>query len=205
MAATEHRDSDREVPQPMTSFNAGSYQIERTTGVCQVTGRKLEPGETYVAVLIEQGDALERVDLSLEAWERGEGPEPIFSFWKTTAPDEKKPLFVDDEVLMNLLRRLADAEQPQRIAFRFVLMLILMRKKLLRYDRTETRTVTDAAGHAVEQQWWILTPKLDLTKGPMGKWNESETLEVLDPQIGEPEIREVTEQLGQILNAELEA
>ena len=105
---------------------------------------------------------------------------------------------------MNLLRRLADADQPQRIAFRFVLMLILMRKKLLRYDRTEHRPIDDGtdASQPPTAEWWIVTPKADLSKGPLGKWSD-ETIEVLDPGLDDDQIKQVTDQLGEVLNAEL--
>ena len=38
-----------------------------------------------------------------------------------------------------LVQQDADADAPDRLAFRFVLALILMRKKMVRYDRTELR------------------------------------------------------------------
>ncbi|MAE62245.1 MAG: hypothetical protein CMJ49_12930 [Planctomycetaceae bacterium] len=187
----------------MSQFNAPAYDIERPTGQCALTGKALEPRETYIATLVEDGDALQRVDVCREAWEGGQRPEHLFSYWQATVPEpnEKKKLFVDDEVLMNLLERLADAEQPQRIAFRFVLTLILMRKKLLRYDETEKRA--DGGDEEEVQEWWRLKPKLDLSKGPMGKWDEDRTIEVLDPRLDEAGIRQVTDQLSEILQAEL--
>jgi len=191
----------------MNQFNTTSYDVARPTGQCAITGATLSPGETYIATLVEEGDALRRLDIGLEAWERGDRPQGLFSFWRTVAPEpqEKKKLFVDDAVLMNLLQRLADADQPQRLAFRFVLTLILMRKKLLRYDGTERRTVEpETPGDQPDtQDWWLLTPKLDLAKGPLGKWNDEERIEVLDPHLDEDGVRAVTDQLSQILQAEL--
>ena len=165
-----------------------------------MTDQPIEPGTAYVATLVEEGEELKRVDVSQAAWEADNRPADVFSFWRAVVPmpNEKRKVFVDDEVLMNLLRRLEDATQPQRIAFRFVLMLILMRKKLLRYDATDRRE--SDTGEA--ESWWVLTPKLDLSKGPLGKWAD-ETIEVLDPQLNDDQVREVTDQLGEILNAEL--
>lgn len=145
-----------------------------------------------------------RVDVSPEAWEQGHRPPRMFSYWRSTVPQpsEKRKLFVDDTVLMNLFRRLDGANEPQRLAFRYVLTLILMRKKLLRFDAAEVRHA-EVDGQPVEQEWWTLTPKLDLSKGPMGKWNEDDKLELLDPQLDESQVAQVTEQLGEILEAEL--
>jgi hypothetical protein len=210
----------------MSQFNAPSYEIPKTSGVCASTGRELAPGEPYYAALVElpegqpeeqdaggakdkSAEALSalglcRIDVSHEAWEGGYRPEGLFGFWKSTVPEpnEKKKLFVDDAVLMNLLERLADATEPDRLAFRYVLALILMRKKLLRYDGTETRDA-EIDGQTVPQNWWKLTPKLDLSKGPLGKWHPDVTLEVLDPKLDETRIEQVMQQLGEILQAEL--
>lgn len=215
----------------MSQFNATTYDIQRPTGVCAFTGRTLEPGETYYATLVELPDppqdeqatpndartdpsaqpqppvndlGLKRLDVCADAWQQGNRPDHLFSFWKSTVsePAEKKKLFVDNAVLMNLLRRLADTDKPQRLAFRYVLALILMRKKLVRYDGIEEKTAT-IDGQSVTQQWWQLTPKLDISKGHMGKWNEEETLEVLDPKLDAAQIEQVTTQIGEILEAEL--
>jgi hypothetical protein len=187
----------------MNQFNAPSYEIQKPTGQCAVTGRALAPREPYMALLVEEGDALRRVDVSAEAWETGRRPDNIFCYWKAVAPEPhaRKKVFVDDEVLMNLLERLADADQPQRLAFRFVLTLILMRKKLLRYDRTDRRPT--ARADAPLQDWWIVTPKADLSKGPLGRWDDTRTFQVLDPHLDEEGIRAVTDQLSEILQAEL--
>lgn len=192
----------------MSQFSATNYEIPRASGVCAASGRTLEPGETYYAALVdlppdqqpgspESALGLARVDVSAQAWEAGFRPQHLFSFWKSVVPEPnaKKKLFVDDAVLMNLLRRLADTDQPQRLAFRYVLALILMRKKLLRYDGVRT--------DEQQQSWWLLTPKLDISKGPLGKWNPEDTLLVLDPRLDESQIEQVTQQLGEILEAEL--
>ena len=200
----------------MSQFSASGYDVPRTSGQCAATQRTLEPGETYYATLVEldpdqaQDDkaanalGMARVDVSRQAWEDGYRPERLFSYWKTTVPqpNEKKKLFVDDTVLLNLLHRLADAEQPERLAFRYVLALILMRKRLLRFDRSERRTA-EVDDQSVEQEWWLLTPKKDPAKGPLGKWDDEQTIELLDPRLDEQQIEQVTRQLGEILQAEL--
>ena len=214
----------------MSQFNASSYEIPKTSGVCASTGRELAPGEPYYAVLVEwpvdplpkeeepkenvasKDKAVEalrafglcRLDVSIEAWDGGFRPEGLFGYWKSTVPEPttKKKLFVDDAILMNLLERLADATEPDRLAFRYVLALILMRKKLLRYDGNDIRQI-DVDGQSIEQTWWKLTPKLDLSKGPLGKWHPDVTLEVLDPKLDESRIEQVMQQLGEVLEAEL--
>lgn len=187
----------------MTRFNAPAYDVDRPTGQCTFTARRLEPGETYMATLVEideptgaatdgsavAGAGFRRLDVSMQAWQTGQRPDGLFGYWKTVVPEpnQKKKIFVDDDVLMNLFDRLADNDQPQRRAFRFVLGLILMRKRLLRYEGSTKRTIEGA-----EQQWWQLIPK-----------GASEAVDVLNPQLDEPQIQQVTDQLGEILDADL--
>ena len=192
----------------MSQLNS-PYQIQRATGVCAFTNRSLEPGEIYIATLVDaplpegqkpakDDPGFVRMDICIEAWEEGKRPQNLFSFWKTTVahPSKKKKLFVDNSVLFNLLLRLADETQPQRQAFRFVIALILMRKKLLRYDKS--------AKLDKGMEVWTMTPKLDMTKGHMGKWDEKNKLSVIDPHLDDDQIQQVSDQLGQILEAELE-
>lgn len=205
------------------NLNTNTYDIERPTGRCAFTDRELEPGETYFATLIELSDeqidelkkqaeadgkklkpeaalGLKRLDVCHEKWAEGARPEQLFSYWKSTVPEpnQKKKMFVDDAVLMNLLKRLEDTDDPERLAFRYVLALILMRKKLVRYDGVETRGSGEDA-----VSLWKLTPKLNLSKGPLGKWDENSSLLVLDPKLDESRIEEVTGQLGEILEGDL--
>lgn len=209
----------------MSQFNAPVYDIERPSGVCAATGRELTPGEKYIAMLVELDDAelalqraasesgkadakalaaaalgLKRLDVCLDAWREQGRPERLFSFWKTTVPEpnQKKRMFVDDAVLMNLFTRLENTQDSQRLAFRFVLGLILIRKKFLRYDGTQRR---EQEGVKIEH--WLVTPKLDLSKGPLGKWNDDASMTMLNPQLDDPQIQQVTEQLGEILEGEL--
>ena len=241
----------------MNMFASTTCDIERPTRLCSVTGKVLEPGQEYVATLVELetpqelqevGDGeneslvpqrsalasrdgqendrvsllgdlrLKRVDVCLEAWEQGQRPDRLFSYWKAHVPQptEKKKLFVDDEVLMNLFIRLADTDEPRRQAFRFVLALILMRKKLLRYERSESQSHQTG-----EHQWWIMSIKpsavpagVVMETHDQGKISsdadpqqvqtslEPQTQRVLNPQLDEQQIREVTEQLGEVLETQ---
>jgi len=209
----------------MTQFNAPTYDIERPTGVCTFTGRTLEPDEEYMATLVETdeaqtseaeqtdgpgGDAeldgragntaaafgFKRLDVSMEAWQQGHRPDNLFSYWKATVQpkEEKKKLFVDDSVLLNLFRRLAHTDNEQRLAFRFVLGMILMRKRLLKYEgsRREPGPPTDDGGEGQPTEIWLVKQKAD-----------DEPMEMINPHLDEARIQQVSEQLGEILEAEL--
>ena len=174
----------------MSRFGS-QYRVSRSTGVCAATGEPIEPGSPCVAALCDDEEAvLSRVDYSIEAWEAGPRPEGIFSFWKTRMPEkgEKKKVFVDDQVLLDIFERLADDDREDRQAFRFVLGLILLRKRLFRHESQRT----EEGGDRVV---WLLKPKGSPPDAPL--------VELVNPGIGDEDILSLSEQLGDVLQGDL--
>jgi hypothetical protein len=173
----------------MSRFGA-QYHIGRPTGVCAATGRPLQPGEPCIATLCDhsEDDGFQRKDFSIEAWEAAARPEGLFSYWKTTVPEPgaKRTLLVDENVLLELFERLAEDERPQRVAFRFVLALILMRKRLLGFAGRKGRG---------EDERWLMQPK--------GADPALPPIEVRNPHLSDDDVRELTAQLGEVLQGEL--
>ncbi|MGB2985872.1 MAG: hypothetical protein WBE26_08310, partial [Phycisphaerae bacterium] len=113
---------------------AQQWQVEAATGRCAATGRTLVEGEEFYTVLFEEGESFIRTEYCLEAWQGP--PENAYCYFKTRVPvkEKRKRLFVEDDLLIGFFRRLADESEPVRVQFRFVLALILMRKRVLRYE-----------------------------------------------------------------------
>ncbi|MEM1354757.1 MAG: hypothetical protein AAGC44_04500 [Planctomycetota bacterium] len=211
----------------MSQLNTTTYDLQRPSGVCAATGDALIPGDPCFVALVDPpleereaqaentkpkpndgGDPpLLRVDLSAKAWDTGFRPPHLFGYWRTVVPEpnEKKKLLVGDAAIQELMLSLTDTQEPKQLAFRYVLALILLRKKLLRHDGIDRREDPDGehSGGGPVRDWWRFTPKLDIDKGHLGKWNEQHKIEVLDPHITEAEIAGVTEQLGQVLEINL--
>lgn len=183
----------------MSRFGS-QYKIASATGVCAATGAALEPGAPCVATLCEpeEGDGFDRRDYSVDAWEQGIRPERLFSFWRTTVatPETRRRLLVDDEVLLDLFERLADDERPQRVAFRFVLGLILMRKRRLKFVGRRPAPAGDGGGAEPATEHWLMLPR--------GATEGMPPFEVANPQLGDEDVRELTAQLGEILHGEFE-
>jgi hypothetical protein len=110
------------------------YQIQPNTRRCTVSGRDLRPGEKFFTALVEDGGKFLRQDYSSEAWH---GPPPgAFSFWSGRVPaqqEHRKPR-IDDELLMDCFGRLEGQDDPGRVNFRYVLALLLMRRKRLKFE-----------------------------------------------------------------------
>lgn len=110
------------------------YQIEANTRRCAATGRELRPGERIYSVLREVDCKFVRQDFAAEAWSGP--PSDAFSFWagKVPPPDEAKKPRIDDELLLDCFRRLQGDSRPERVQFAYVVALLLLRRKRLKFE-----------------------------------------------------------------------
>jgi hypothetical protein len=160
---------------------ANEYEISRVTGKCASSGRDFAEGEIYFAALFDTLQGFERKDYSVEAWSGP--PEGCFCFWKGRVPTrEKKPatIAIDNSILMNLFCRLEDDTSPMRQKFRFVLALLLMRKRLVRFEQ--------AVRNEGQEFWQVRLVQ------------EQSVQQVLNPHLSEAEIEGLSAQLTAILS-----
>ena len=160
------------------------WKVQRTSGKCGGTEKELLPGEEIYAALVETEEGFERVDFCCEYWEQNQ-PQ-VYCYWKSKIPvrEEKQNLLVDNSVLSNVFLRLAGEEQEKKINFRFVLALILMRKRILKYETTVFQD---------EKEIW----KMKMVKDP-------NLHEVINPHLNDEKIQEVSQELSTILNGDFE-
>ena len=112
------------------------YQIQPNSRRCAVTGRELQPGERYYSALVEENQQFVRKDFCVDAWQGP--PAGAFSFWTghvQASNDKAKPRF-DDELLEDCFERLEGQTEPGRVNFRYVVALLLMRRRRLRYENS---------------------------------------------------------------------
>jgi len=164
------------------------YEIARATGVCAGSGRPIAVGDPYIAALVESAteDRLERADYSLQAWEAGARPARLYGYWRATmeSPDSKKQPFIDDAALMDLFEQLGEATEPGRVSFRYLLTLMLVRKRLLRYEGTR---------RAGQQSLMLVRAATRAGETP------APIVEVLDPGMNDAAIAEAIEQLTAVM------
>jgi hypothetical protein len=110
------------------------YQIQPNTRHCAANGRELKVGEPYFSVLLEEGGKFVRKDYSTEAW-RGP-PGGAFSFWqgRISAGSAPRRPVIDDDLLLDCFLRLESETEPGRLSFRYVLALLLMRRRRFKFE-----------------------------------------------------------------------
>ena len=108
----------------------GEYKVNRCTRQCHKLKRPLREGEWYYSVVLESGDEFVRQDYAAESW--GDPPEGTVGWWKCRMPtsDQKKMVLAPVEVLTDLLRQMEN--QPDKAKSRYLLALMLMRKRVVR-------------------------------------------------------------------------
>ena len=160
---------------------ATEWNIAKSQRRC-VCGREFEENETYFAALYEEGGDFVRRDYCLECWPGARERGGFFSFWKTTAApkDQRRKLFADDQVLLDFFLRLENAQEEQHRHFFYILALILMRKKVLKFEDIERQEGRES---------------LILRYPP-----EDRTFRVEDPRLGEDQIEALKDQLSEILD-----
>lgn len=157
------------------------WEVSRASGHCLDCGREFAEKDDFFASLVEKGELFERIDRCIECWPKVKDQGLIF--WKTRVPprqESRKKVFVDDIVLVDFFRRLAEAREPQRQRFRFVLTLVMMRKRLLKYVRS--------VRHGDQEYWQVML------------MDDRKEYPVLDPGLSEEQIADLSTQLGQILS-----
>jgi hypothetical protein len=111
------------------------YEIQGPTRVCVATGRELKPGDRFHAVLLEQGGKLVRMDYAAEAWP-GSPPAEAIAHWGGRVPAADKPRkpVINGDMLLDCFDRLKDSTDPDGMNFRYVVALLLMRRKRFRFE-----------------------------------------------------------------------
>lgn len=160
------------------------WEIKKTLGQCFGTGQEFAVGQEYFSALVQTEQGLERRDYSIEYW--NDAKPAVYCFWKSKManPELKKKLFVDDDMLMAFFERLATETDPEKVNFRFVLNLVLMRKRKLKYDGCQMED-----GREV---WTVRVTGQDRFE------------KVINPHLTEDQIEGLTGQMGQILQMDFE-
>ena len=119
---------------------AETWNLPGTSGVCAASGKPFEPGqEFWTGVTIEEGMFVRR-EYTHDAW-NDQLQKQAFSFWRSHMPHPDTPepeRLVDEDVLLEFFRKLEDQDDENKRNFRYVLGLLLVRKKLFKLVDMDT-------------------------------------------------------------------
>ncbi len=110
------------------------WEIKPRGRKCARTSQQFRDGEPIYTLLFRQGGGFRREDISEAAWATRPAELVPFSFWRSAykEPDPPAPETLPKETGENLLRRLLREDRPEDANTRYILALMLERKKVLR-------------------------------------------------------------------------
>jgi len=128
-------------------------EVPRPSRICSISRREFHPNEPFFSVLTGERESCVRSDIAIEHWT--EPPQECFGWWKSTVKhvSESTTQQVSGETLQSFFERLA--QQPDEADTFYILTLLLLRRKLLRYEKESTdeqgnRVIEVYAFHADE-------------------------------------------------------
>lgn len=115
-------------------------EIQRCTRRCAKTNRELQPGETVYSVLVPEGVQVVRYDYGADAWE--DAPANALGWWQSRIPEPNatRVHWAPSDVMLHYFEELEG--QDSRCDERYILTLLLLRRRIVRCEDTER----DAAG-----------------------------------------------------------
>lgn len=111
------------------------YEVQRSARRCSTTGREFLPGEEFYSALIAEGADLQRYDYAAEVWQGP--PTGAVGWWKSQVPDRHaaRSRWAPNDVLLQFFDELA--EQPDKQEMRYVLALLLVRRRVMRLEEEQ--------------------------------------------------------------------
>jgi len=139
------------------------FEIRSCSRTCASTGRSLQPGDVYFSVLAVHDAKMVRHDYSAAAWSGP--PEDCIGWWRSRLPtrDQGAPKLAPTDVMLNLFTALED--KPAEAEFRYLLGLLLLRRKVLRREDTiqddKGRELLVVSSPRREEQYELLVAEPD--------------------------------------------
>jgi len=156
------------------SLLSQEWNIQARALQCAVSGRPFEKGEKVFSALYWRDGQYVRTDLNEESWKaRNENIEPL-SAWQTefVPPPPQAPETLKKDDAESLLRRLISENAPTTLNARYILALMLERKKVVRQIERQRN-----AGLSVLVYEHIPTGEVWLIEDPGLKLGELKTVQ----------------------------
>ena len=158
------------------AFNEPKYQIESSDFRCGICEKEISCESTYYSAALYQEEAFRRRNFCVGCWQPTR--EGLFAYWRTKRPslptDPPKKAHFDTAVLLEFFQRLGEhcssdgPTQEEKHQLRFVLALLLMRKKILHFESSYQVNGTESLKLTEKQDptrvYWIRNPELTDTQ-----------------------------------------
>lgn len=161
------------------------WNFAKAGSACCACQTAFAPEQRYFSALIQTpGGGIVRQDYCAGCFE-AKRPENIFYFWKAAQPGEGESLKqhrprIDVEYVFEFFKRLEGDSAPQRVAFRYILALMLSRKKIVLFEGKKKDTAGNEVHLFREKRGGQIHP-------------------VIEPALNEEEISSVSAELGVLL------
>ncbi len=144
------------------------WEIRKRSDTCTVTQRPFQEGEFFFTALYREGDGFRREDVSEEARASlPDEPRP-FSSWRSKfeAPPPPTPEPLAKQDAESILRRLIGENQEGTVNARYILALMLERKRLLKPMTSEAPDVLVYEHAQTGETFLIPNPHLNFDQIP---------------------------------------
>ena len=156
-----------------------NWDINTHTASCCSCESLFDEGAQFISNIVDNNGDFERRDYCMSCWEKLDKRESFY-YWKSLFnPGKKKKIFIDDDTLMDFFSRLMEEDNESKQNFRYVLSLILMRKKVLKFE--------DVCKEG-DREYMIMRDK------------EEREYRVRDPHLNKETLAEVKQQMSSILH-----
>ena len=167
------------------SIQANEWHISKSQKNCSICLKLFEIGETLHSSVEEDNETfhLSRLDFCEKCWQNRDKHLKSTN-WKTVKGKEthKKPLIVDNDVLLNLFERLKESESERNRSYAYLLSLILMRKRVLVFE--DVKRVEGV-------EYMVMKFRL--------KRDGDESVEIVDPRLSLDAINALNEDLNKLI------
>ena len=144
------------------------WEIRKRSDICTMSQRPFQEGEAFYTAIFREGDGFRREDVTEEAWaSRPAGDIPV-AFWRSKfelpPPPPPEPLAKQDAE--SILRKLIEENSDATANARYILALMLERKRLLKpMDSTDPDVLVYERAQTGET-FLIPNPRLSLAQVP---------------------------------------
>ncbi|MFH0938510.1 MAG: hypothetical protein V1899_04410 [Planctomycetota bacterium] len=161
------------------------WKIAKRSLTCSVCNMALNSDQPFFSVLLQKNEGLARLEYCGACFQT-QRPTEVYYFWKVAAPPAEgveapsRPSQINLDHVLEFFKRLEGEETPQKLAFRYILALLLTRKKLLVFEQKNR----DAGGREIQ----VFREK-----------HGGVAHEVCEPTLSDAEIATVSTELGTLL------